>query len=87
MESVLSNSDLTFVMYRKTFNNYGHGEIIVVDKDPSKMYCDRFEFESTFFLDFFPNVDVYDIFKAALEREEEWYHIRCLKRKMYTYIK
>lgn len=85
MKSVLSNSELTFVMYRRTSNNYGAGDIIVVQKDPSKLDCNNFDFESTFFLDFFPNHDVFEPFQAALEADELNYHIKCIDRNCYNY--
>lgn len=86
MKSVLSNSDLTFIMYRRTLNNYGAGDVIVVQRGPSKLHSVNFEFESTFFLDFFPNFDVYEPFKTALGTDGLNYHIKCLARDEYNYI-
>lgn len=85
MKSVLSNSDLTFVMYRKTYDNYTDGDVIVVEKDPSKVDCVNFDFESTFFLDFFPNYDVFESFKEALQRDGLNYHIKCIIHHKYDY--
>lgn len=84
MKSVLLNSDLTFAMYRRTLNNYTNGEIVVVEKDPAKIDCNNFDFESTFFLDFFPNHDVFEPFKEALEEDHLNYHIRCVDRNSYV---
>lgn len=87
MKSVLSNSDLTFVMYRKTYDNFTEGDIIVVEKDPSKLDRVSFDFESTFFLDFFPNYDVFEPFQAALEKDGLNYDIKCLIHSKYDYTK
>lgn len=85
MKSVLSNSDLTFVMYRKTFDNNQAGDVIVVEKDPSKVDSVDFDFESTFFLNFYPNHDVFEHFKEALQNDGLDYHIKFLTYHKYKY--
>lgn len=85
MKSVLANSDLTFVMYRKTYDNYREGDIVVVEKDPSKQDSVDFEFEKTFFLDFFPNYDVFGPFQEALQKDGLDYHIKFLTYNKYHY--